>query len=158
MGLRSELPTLAQVRVVELPCHRAENGVLVVMESGEQVPFRIARVFAILGTAGTIRGQHAHKACAQFFTCSSGGVDVLCDDGIATVTYTLDRPDMGLLLPAGIWSQQTYLTIGTVLTVLCDRPYESDDYLREYEQFQAFRRMPPQMQPRPERTRGVLVP
>jgi hypothetical protein len=67
-------------------------------------------------------------------------VDVCCDDGTATASYRLDRPESALLVPPGIWAREAYLAPGTVLAVLCDRPYESDDYLRDYEQFKAFRR------------------
>jgi dTDP-4-dehydrorhamnose 3,5-epimerase-like enzyme len=135
------LPTLAEVRIVKLPCYSAENGALVVMQAGVEVPFQIARVFVVHGNVGTIRGQHAHKECAQFFTCSSGSIEVLCDDGATTACYRLERPDVGLLVPHGIWSQQTYLMPGTVLTVLCDRSYDHDDYVREYDQFQMFRQL-----------------
>jgi dTDP-4-dehydrorhamnose 3,5-epimerase-like enzyme len=47
---------------------------------------------------------------------------------------------MGLLIPPGIWSEQLYLTENTVLTVLCDRVYEAEDYIREYSIFLKFRK------------------
>ena len=56
-----------------------------------------------------------------------------------SVTYLLNKPNEGLLIPPGIWAQQTYLTENSVLTVLCDRPYEAADYIREYEEFITYR-------------------
>ena len=112
---------------------------LVVIEGQNQVPFAIARVFVVRAPAGAIRGQHAHKACTQLLTCPIGSVDVLCDDGFETASYILDRPNTGLLIPPSIWAQQTYRAPGSVLTVLCDRPYEAEDYIRDYTEFKAYR-------------------
>ncbi|EMY76157.1 WxcM-like domain protein [Leptospira weilii serovar Ranarum str. ICFT] len=41
----------------------------------------------------------------------------------------------GLLIPPGIWSTQQYLNINSVLLVLCDRGYEAEDYIRNYDKF-----------------------
>src|SRR5690349_22379247 len=62
------------VVVIELPRHFAVNGDVVVMETVTHIPFIIARVFVVLAPSGAIRGQHAHKQCAQFLTCPAGRV------------------------------------------------------------------------------------
>lgn len=133
------LNLISAVTLTKLPRHFEDNGDLVVMEGVTHVPFPIARVFVVRAPAGAIRGQHAHKACAQFLTCTAGSVEVICDDGIATATYILDQPNVGLLVPPGIWSQETYQAHGSVLTVLCDRPYEAHDYIRDYGEFKVYR-------------------
>jgi hypothetical protein len=133
------LQYIKSVLVIELPRHFAANGDLVVMERVSHIPFVIARVFVVLAPVGAIRGQHAHKQCAQFLTCPAGRVDVLCDDGVEKVTHVLDQPGIGLLIPPSIWAQQTYQVAGSLLTVLCDRPYEAEDYIRDYEEFLAYR-------------------
>ena len=130
---------ISAVRPFELPFDVAENGDLVVMEGLRHVPFSIARVFVVRASAGAIRGQHAHKACTQFMTCPVGSVEVRYDDGHETSTYILNQPHVGLLVPPSIWAQQTYLTINSVLTVLCDRPYEPEDYIRDYSDFIDYR-------------------
>lgn len=109
------------------------------MEGLTHVPFAIARVFVVRAPVDAVRGQHAHKACTQLLTCPTGSVEVVCDDGSETASYILDRPEIGLLIPPSIWAQQTYRDPGSVLTVLCDRPYEAEDYIRDYPQFQAYR-------------------
>lgn len=132
---------LKSVVVMKLPVHRASNGDLVVTEGFTHVPFAIARVFAVVASAGAIRGQHAHKGCTQFVTCPNGVVEVLCDDGVEQATYLLDQPGLGLLIPPSIWAQQTYRSSGAVLMVLCDRPYEPSDYIRDYAEFLDYRKM-----------------
>jgi dTDP-4-dehydrorhamnose 3,5-epimerase-like enzyme len=128
-------PSLNSVKILDLPFDAANNGDLTVMESGSHIPFSIARVFVVRGHAGSTRGKHAHKLCTQFLTCPYGMVEVICTDGRQLRKYILDKPDVGLLIPPGIWAQQNYLVKDSVLTVLCDRIYESQDYIREYDQY-----------------------
>jgi dTDP-4-dehydrorhamnose 3,5-epimerase-like enzyme len=131
---------IQDVKLVKLPHHFEDNGDLVVMEELVHVPFLIARVFVVRAPDGAIRGQHAHRACTQFLTCPREVIEVECDDGERQAKFTLDHPNTGLLIPPGIWSQQTYLGKGAALTVLCDRKYEEEDYVREYDKFLSFRR------------------
>jgi len=136
------LHSIKSVVMIDLPRYYASNGDLVVMERISQIPFVITRVFVVLAPVGAIRGQHAHKQCTQFLTCPTGRVEVLCDDGLEKVTHVLDQPGIGLLIPPSIWAQQTYHATGSLLTVLCDRPYEADDYIRDYDEFLAYRMVP----------------
>jgi hypothetical protein len=138
--MRTNLPTIDQVSLVKLPHYFEDNGDLVVMEGMINVPFAISRVFVVRAPDGGIRGQHAHRTCTQFLTCPREVIEVVCDDGERQVTFKLNHPNTGLLVPPGIWSQQTYLGRGAALTVLCDRHYEAADYIREYDEFLAFRR------------------
>lgn len=131
--------SLADVKLINLPYDFAENGDLTVMEGVTHIPFSIARVFVVRGFAGSHRGDHAHKSCAQFLTCPYGVVEVSCDDGSEDVNFILDKPDVGLLIPPGIWAKQNYLIDNSVLTVLCDRPYEATDYIRDYEDYKKYR-------------------
>jgi hypothetical protein len=133
------LTRIAEVTLIELPCHRGAGGDLVAMEGLNHLPFSIARVFTVNAPAGNSRGNHAHKACTQFLVCPTGCVEVVCDDGTDRVVFILDRPNVGLLVPPSIWARQTYRAPGSVLLVICDRPYEEDDYIRDYTTFLGIR-------------------
>jgi len=132
--------TIASMYLIKLPHHFEDNGDLVVMEGLVNVPFVIARVFVVRAPEGSVRGQHAHKACAQFLTCPRGSVDVVCDDGSHSAEFELNHPNLGLYIPPGIWAEQRYKAKGTVLTVLCDRVFELEDYIREYPDFLLYRK------------------
>ena len=134
------LETVDSLKLVNLPHFFEDNGDLVVIEGMINIPFAIARVFVVKAPDGAIRGQHAHRECSQFLTCPSGPIEVLCDDGQRTSEFVLNHPNLGLLVPPGIWAQQTYRGRYAALTVLCDRIYAADDYIRDYLIFQAFRR------------------
>lgn len=131
--------TINSIALIDLPYYSRDDGDLVVMEPGV-IPFAIARVFSVRAEHNAIRGNHAHRQCIQFLTCASGRVEVLCDDGTQTATYVLESPSQGLLIPAGIWAQQTYKQEHSVLTVLCDRGYEEEDYIRDYSEFSDYRK------------------
>ena len=45
---------------------------------------------------------------------------------------------MGLLVPPGIWAEQKYLQHNSSMTVVCDRFYESEDYISDYDKFKEF--------------------
>jgi len=125
--------------IFKLPHFVEDNGELVIIEGWVNVPFDIARVFVVRAPDGAIRGQHAHRRCSQFLTCPSGTIEVVCDDGRQVAEFVLSQPNEGLLVPAGIWSKQTYRGPQAALTVICDRRYEVGDYIRDYESFLDFR-------------------
>ena len=125
------------VKLIELPYLKENNGDLVVVE-GEIIPFSIKRVFNVRQQKGDIRGKHAHLHCSQLLICTNGAVEVKCDDSRTTEIYVLDKPNFGLFIPPGIWADQKYIENNTILTVLCNRPFEEADYLRNYEDFKLF--------------------
>ena len=125
------------VKLIELPYLKENNGDLVVVE-GEIIPFSIKRVFNVRQQKGDIRGRHAHRHCSQLLICTNGAVEVKCDDSSTNEVYVLDKPNFGLLIAPGIWTEQKYIKNNTILTVLCDRPFEEADYLRNYDDFKLF--------------------
>ena len=125
------------VKLIVLPYHKENNGDLVVVE-GDIIPFNMSRVFTVRASKGSVRGEHAHRHCSQLLICTNGAVEVKCDDTRTTEIYVLDKPNFGLFIPPGIWADQKYIENNTILTVLCDRPFEEADYLRNYEDFKLF--------------------
>jgi dTDP-4-dehydrorhamnose 3,5-epimerase-like enzyme len=113
------------------------NGVLCIYESKERVPFTIARVFTVNAKKGNVRGKHAHWLCSQLLVCLLGEIVVSCDTGSRVEKFTLNTPDIGLLIPPLIWASQEYVLDNSILMVLCDRPYESNDYIHNYSHFQS---------------------
>jgi hypothetical protein len=112
------------------------RGSLTVGEVPTEVPFSPARYFAVFDVPSVeLRGEHAHKLCQQFLICLHGSCRVLLDDGEARCEVTLDRPDMGVFMPAMIWGTQYRYSPDAVLLVFASRPYEAEDYLRTYDEF-----------------------
>ena len=130
------LSAIEGVRLLSLEPYVSHKGSLGVLEENRNIPFPILRVFYIWGVPnGMQRGYHAHRRCEQFLICLNGSCNVVCRDSKSHVEYQLSRPDMGLYIPAGIWTEQTYEDDKTVLIVLADQPYDEADYIRDYSAF-----------------------
>jgi dTDP-4-dehydrorhamnose 3,5-epimerase-like enzyme len=123
------------LELIELKADFALNGNLTVIQSFSDVPFPFFRIFYVNGMLGSVRGQHAHKECSQFLTCPVGSVSISCDDGKEKKIFILDRPNCGLLIPPGIWAEQTYMKDKSLLLVLCDKEYNESEYIRNYNDF-----------------------
>lgn len=130
---------LDDIRLIALPRYARADGELIVAQAGSELPYDVARMFMVRATGGAERGKHAHRLCSQFMICVEGVVDIVCDDGRRQQTFVLDWTELGLLVPPTIWCSEVYLKSNSVLAVLCDRPYEEADYIRDYAQFIAMR-------------------
>ena len=128
------------VKLIEFSLFKEDNGELAVFEESlEAIPFSIKRIFNVTSQKDSIRGKHAHRLCSQILVCSSGSIEVTCDDSINKEIFTLDKPNFGLLVSPGIWAEQKYLTNNASMTVICDRLYEANDYISNYDDFRVFK-------------------
>jgi len=112
------------------------NGHITVVNNNIELPFAIKRIFYLYDIpAGESRGAHAHKECHQFLVAASGAFEVLLDDGMTKRQVLLNRPDIGLHIPPGIWASEINFSSGSICLVLASHDYNEDDYLREYSDF-----------------------
>jgi len=121
--------------VIDLDIKKDENGSLVIFDASTIPNFKIVRMFNVFSDQDKVRGRHAHKKCQQLLVCNSGRILVKTFDGKINSEFLLDKPNLALLVPAKIWSEQVYLIDGSILTVLCDRPYEPEDYVRNFSEY-----------------------
>jgi dTDP-4-dehydrorhamnose 3,5-epimerase-like enzyme len=131
--------TIESTKIIFFPSHIDNKGELVVMESNNLVPFSLSRVFTVSSSKGSVRGKHAHKRCTQLMVCISGSIEIICDDGKNQIQYLLNKKNMGLLVPPGIWAHQNYKSDISLLMVLCDLPYDSSDYIDNMVDFHKFK-------------------
>lgn len=114
------------------------RGILRVFNTDE-IPFEIKRIFTISGKAEEVRGKHAHKRCNQLLTCVSGSIELTYQEKSLPHSIILDEKNAGIWIRNGIWAEQKYLTDDSVLLVICDLPYDEDDYIRNYDDFLKWR-------------------
>ena len=116
------------------------DGNLVPIESNNDVPFSIKRVFYVYGVKNqNDRGKHAHHKTKQVLICVNGKVEVLVHDGIEKQKYLLESPQQALYIPEMIWDEQVYLTEDTVLLVLSNMKYLPEDYIHNFEEFKKLK-------------------
>lgn len=119
-----------------LPNARDMRGSLAVADFANDLPFEPRRAFTVFDVPGErVRGEHAHRTCEQFLVAVSGAVTVLVDNGADRATVVLDRPDVGLYMPAMLWGTQCNFSADSVLLVFASEPYDDADYIRTYDDF-----------------------
>lgn len=123
----------------EVRTFRDPRGALSVVEEKVDLPFAPRRLFYLHGAGpGVTRGAHAHRRERQCMIALSGTVEVEVDDGRVRNTFVLERPDQGLLIDPVAWVRISFRDAGAVLCVLASQPYDAEDYIREYSEFQAL--------------------
>ena len=132
--------TVYDCSLIHLEKLNTGKGFISVIENGGDFPFPVKRVFYLYDVpGGESRGAHAHRRCHQFLIAASGAFEILLNDGRTQRLVQLNRPYMGLHVPPGIWASEVNFSSGAICLVLTSHEYDGTDYIREYEDFIAFK-------------------
>ena len=132
--------TVYDCSLIELSKHHSDVGNLTVVENSKTIPFDVKRTYYLYDVpGGESRGGHAHKKLQQLITAASGSFSVVLDDGEVKRTVTLNHPYEGLLVVPGIWRDLVDFSSGSVLLCLASERYDENDYIRNYEDFKAYK-------------------
>lgn len=124
------------IKLVDFRVLGDERGSLIALESNNQIPFDIQRVYYLYGTKpGVARGFHAHKKLKQLAVCIKGACRFVMDDGTNKQEVVLSTPDKGLFIDAMQWHEMYDFSEDCVLMVLADQLYDESDYIRDYIKF-----------------------
>lgn len=115
-----------------------ERGRLVIVEAMNDIPFEIKRIFYIYGSDhGVIRGQHANRNSEFVLINVAGKSKVTVRDGKGNdATYSLNRPHTGVYIPKMVWKEMYDFSEDAVLLCLASTPYDPDEYIRDYQEFE----------------------
>lgn len=124
-------------KIIEFPELGDERGSLVVVEGdGFGAPFSIKRAFYMYGSDSTVvRGQHANRRTEFVLINVAGTSKVKVDNGHETKVFELNRPRMGLYLPAMLWKDMYDFSSDSVLLVLASEHYDGTEYIRNYDEY-----------------------
>ena len=127
--------------MVELDKHHSDRkGNLTVVENGKTLPFDVKRVYYLYDVpGGENRGSHSHRDLSQLIIAASGSFRVTLDDGTCKRSFFLNRPYQGLYVKPGMWRDLEDFSSGAVCMVLASEEYDSNDYIRSYEDFIKYR-------------------
>lgn len=135
----SKINSVFECNLLHLKQIGDRNGHITAINNNIDLPFATKRIFYLYDIpGGESRGAHAHKECHQFLVATSGSFEVLLDDGKTKRQVLLNRPDIGLHIPPGIWASEINFSSGSICLVLASHEYDESDYLRDYEDFLKF--------------------
>lgn len=125
--------------IITLIKRSERSGNITIVNNNQELPFEVKRVFYLYDIpGGESRGAHAHRECHQFLVAASGSFEVLLDDGKTRRQVLLNRPDIGLHIPPGIWASENNFSSGAICLVLASHVYGELDYIRDYDNYKIY--------------------
>jgi len=119
--------------IIELPKILDDRGTLTFLQSHDQVPFEVKRVFWTYDVpGGQVRGGHAYRKNEEVIIALSGSFDVVIDDNGKEQRFTLNRSYMGLYVPAMTWRHLENFSTNAITLTLASEHYMADDYIRPH--------------------------
>ena len=123
-------------KILTFPIIGDSRGSLIALETFQNIPFDIKRVYYIFDTLSDVsRGFHAHQNLKQVLICVKGSCRILLDDGNSKDNIILDSPQTGLLIESLVWREMHDFSEDCVLLVLASEYYDEADYIRDYDNF-----------------------
>lgn len=112
-------------------------GNLVPLETLEQIPFKVKRVYYIYGVPNDVtRGFHSHRLLEQVLICMHGTVKIRVKTPVSEEVIALEKPNVGLYIGHMVWREMFDFSEDAVLVVLASEHYTEDDYIRDYGRYE----------------------
>lgn len=119
------------MNIEKLPINKDERGDLLPIDFFTDILFEPVRLFYITNAPkDTIRGEHGHFNCRQYYICVKGIIEVNTFDGINEKTITLTQ-GQSIFINKMVWSSEKFCTGNDVLLVLCSDRYNAEDYFND---------------------------
>ena len=129
------MTTINDVQIIDITKVHDTRGNLSVIE-GNALPYEMKRVYYHYDIpSGGRRGGHSHVDCQELLVALSGSFDVIVNDGNEQKKFTLNKPNVGLLIVNGIWRELENFSSGSVCLVLASEVFEEEDYIRNLEDY-----------------------
>ena len=128
-------------KIFNLKKFTKRRGKLLPITFNNKFPIKVKRIFVIYGNKNIIRGDHAHKKCAQVFFPIIGKIKISMKYKKTEKSINLShKGSKALLVPPRIWSRVEFLKNNSVVLVLTDYEYDFKDYIETYKEFIAFQK------------------
>lgn len=135
LELKKNMTAIQDITLVKIPVIEDLSGNLAFIQNGI-LPFEFKRVYYLFDVPSTaFRGGHSHIDQHEVLIALSGSFEVIVNDGNEKKSYLLNKPNVGLHLPNGIWRELENFSSGSVCLVLASDVFEEMDYIRDYETF-----------------------
>lgn len=127
--------TIADIQLIDIPKIHDTKGNLSVVE-GKTIPFEIKRVHYLYDIPSSAeREGNSHIEQQKVLIALSGSFEVVLKDGTNEKTFTLNRPNLGLYIPNGIWREIRNFSSGSVCLVITSHDFSESDYIRDFDEY-----------------------
>ena len=129
------MTTIRDVKLLEIPIVEDTRGNLAFIQE-EVLPFKFKRVYYLFDVpSNSFRGGHSHSNQSEVLIALSGSFEVVLNDGTEKKSVLLNKPNVGLLIPTGIWRELQNFSSGSVCLVFASDVFEEADYIRDFDEF-----------------------
>ena len=129
------MTTLKDIQLLKLPVVEDQRGNLAFIQE-DVLPFEFKRVYYLFDVpSNAYRGGHSHIAQQETLIALSGSFEVVLQDGLDKKSFILNKPNVGLLIPTGIWRELQNFSSGAVCLVLASGVFKEEDYIRDFDEF-----------------------
>lgn len=128
---------LCEPRLITFTSINDPRGNLCFIQPDGKLPFEIQRVYWTYDIPSwRIRHGRALRTCSELILATSGQCTVTTDRGDGKPTsFTLNRSNVGLLLPPMTWRTIDGFVTGTTCLTVASELYDEADYIRDYSEF-----------------------
>ena len=134
------MTNINDIQLISLPVIEDSRGNLAFIEE-KNIPFSFKRVYYLFDVPSTsARGGHSHIQQNELIIALSGSFEVIVDDGTTKKSFLLNKPNIGLHIPTGLWRELENFSSGAVCLVIAENVFDETDYIREYDEFLASKK------------------
>jgi dTDP-4-dehydrorhamnose 3,5-epimerase-like enzyme len=122
------------VQCIDFPKISDPRGSLTFLQSFDQVPFEIKRVYWLFDIpGGARRGAHAYKSQEEIVIALSGSFDVTLVDALGKESIvSMNRANEGLYIPKLTWRNFENFSTNACALVLNSSLYDKNDYIYDF--------------------------
>ena len=126
---------ITDLKLIQIPTVEDLRGNLAFVQN-DILPFDFKRIYYLFDVPSTaFRGGHSHINQHEILIALSGSFEVTVNDGKEKKSYLLNKPNIGLHIPTGIWRELENFSSGAVCLVLASDVFDEADYIRDYSKF-----------------------
>jgi len=129
------MTTIKDIQLLKIPVVEDTRGNLAFIQN-DVLPFEFKRVYYLFDVpSNSFRGSHAHINQSEVLIALSGSFEVVLNDGFEKKSFLLNKPNIGLHIPTGMWRELENFSSGAVCLVFSSGIYDEQDYIRDFAQF-----------------------
>jgi|TARA_B110000196_G_scaffold243967_1_gene212586 dTDP-4-dehydrorhamnose 3,5-epimerase-like enzyme len=124
------------IKKIKIKSFFKKNGKLTPFSFTNKFPIAVKRVYFIKAKKNTVRGDHAHKKCSQFFYPINGSMELIIKTNkISKKILLKETSNYGVLVPPLYWCGVKFLNEKSILMVANDKLYQFNDYIEKFSDY-----------------------